>query len=199
MNHSNFPSGFEGFQCRLEAMVEALGGHNFVRIAVAQDMADGLRHIVDSRLGGYDATRGLTFAEYLLATASEFDAAAAAVERMVYREHEEPADAISAPIHGGAFALRDTRLWFETDRAALLMAHAYPDNGHTRRSGKERWSVSVTDDAKAFFHHAGGKEPSLSSTGAGSRDGAIKSLRRLAEAAFRAPLTDTTPATADAA
>jgi len=187
---SNHRPGFEGFQSRLDAMVEALGGHHFARVAVAQDMADRLRRLVDSRLG-YEATCGLTFSEYLLATAGEFDAAAATTEKIVYREHAEPADAVSAPIHGGTIALRDTRLWFETDRAALLLAHAYEDpHHHHRKGGKARWGVGLTDEAKAYFYHAGGKEPAQSSTSAGSRDGALKSLRRLAETAFGAPLTD---------
>ncbi|QCO18892.1 hypothetical protein D3869_26865 (plasmid) [Azospirillum brasilense] len=185
---SNFPQGFEGMQARLDAMVEALGGSHFARVAVANELAGALRRVVNDRLG-FAGSHGLTFAEYVLASRAEFDTASSTVEQRVYREMTEPSDAVSASVHGGVIALRGTCLWFETSRAALLLAHAYVDACHRRRAGKDRWSVSLTEEAKAYFFHAGGSEPAQSSTGAGSRDGAVKSLRRLAEVAFRAPLS----------
>lgn len=81
----NFPSGFEGFQARMEATIEACGGDDLARMAVERSFRAELERAVRKRESELNQGRKFEYprphhGSWLAATAPDFDLAAAEAE-----------------------------------------------------------------------------------------------------------------------
>lgn len=180
-------AGFQRLQAKAFELTFLLGGHQFAQCVVVKNAASLLDNLMRDRIDrekSWAVSRHFMFSSYLVATAGDFDAAIAQMERRFLRlEGEESATGASAEIFGGRLVLRGLDLWFETDRAHVLMAHAFQDGR------QNKWQISIRDKAaEVFFDLTGRHRPSVGTVHAKTQEAAVKSLQRMASDVFLAPL-----------
>jgi hypothetical protein len=147
----NYPCGFDGFQARIEAVTEMLGGTLFARMEVEREFVDALQIVLRRRLG--DGERLEERLEdrrdtwWTAATDEDFAAAVAAETR--FRGHAPAPESGRwrvGPAHGDA-VLRGADLWLETAGGHILLAFGVK---HDARS----WRIRLTaagEDLLAFL------------------------------------------------
>jgi len=143
----NYPCGFDGFQARIEAVTEMLGGTLFARMEVEREFVDALQIAVRQRLGQGHRLEDRRHTWWTAATSEDFAAAAAAEGR--FRGHAvEPESGRwrVGPARGDA-VLRSEDLWLETAGGHVLLAFGAK---HDARS----WRIELTaagEDLLAFL------------------------------------------------
>lgn len=173
----------------IDAIVVKLGGSAFARAVVTTSARELFRDEGDWR-----HSRHMVFCEALTANAADLRGVAVAVERRFVIS--EAAASHRCPLEaGGALVIRGERLYFETERAATLLVHAYEESmTYSRRGDAEppRWTIGVAKEAEAYLDFAGMKKPSVGIIHVKSRDGAIKGMIRIAKEHFGADMKPVT-------
>lgn len=170
---SNFPTGFDGFQARMEAAIEACGGDHIARMHCEREFAAAIARQVRKGRDRPHKCPGPHRGEWLAATAEQFDRAAQDAERRCVL-------ADPPPMNGERFKL----LWGKetmvraTSRGAVILAtrrglHASLTdtgyalasmNGHTHRSHHRTFRSE--EGAAAFFPRLAEQFVDLSPDGA---------------------------------
>src|SRR5437016_3604338 len=118
----NYPRGFDGFQARIEAVTEMLGGTLFARMEVEREFVDALQIALLRRLGTGQRLEDHRETWWTAATDEDFAAAALAEAR--FRGHASEPEAGRwrvGPAYGDA-VLRGSDLWLETTGGHVLLA-----------------------------------------------------------------------------
>ncbi|WP_432263110.1 hypothetical protein [Cupriavidus sp. TMH.W2] len=178
----NTEEGFAGILAAVDEVTKNLGGSHFMRLIVAKTAQDFVRAYTEPLFPNYQDRQGMTLSHYLFATPEVFDQAAGQLKRVLSLDGLPAAGWQSDEYQGGRLVLRDNTLRFETGNACFSVAKGAPE-----RSG-DKWRVFLTDSGEAMAEKFG-KKPSVTTTYAKSADGVMKSMRRLAEDAFRSSLT----------
>lgn len=176
---SNFGDGFLGFQARIDAIAEALGGDAEVREWVASEFAERLRRTMATMRGCREYTLPWRIF-WTMATTAEFDAGGRQAERIMGIEQYEPIEA-QATWRGAQLARRGATIWLEGGGYRLIVAMASRDDGESARKGKERWRAHITDEAASASGRSYGPGCHKSAN-AGSRAAAIKAAERIVKA-----------------
>lgn len=173
----NFPSGFSGFQARLQATIEACGGDELARMAVEREFRSALEREVRDRETETGADRNFHYPRphlgaWLAASDEDFDKAGAWAEGQF-----EFADGVEPQIPDGeTFRV----VWGEraiaraTRKAGIVLAE------------RRRNLVSFTDAGAAMARDNGVRLRSHHRT-FGSEEAAIAFLPKLATREFRLP------------
>lgn len=181
---------FASYQACVQTAIAELGGHPFARASVVLHAAGMLRDEVRERLGLHHHLELPPFTEWVLATASDFARAADKLDRLTGLHAGAPAMlASSETAYGGRLVLRPLRLTFETVTRTLVFAYAAPESFRAR-GNQQPHMVWLTNEGTAYLTHAALQRPKAASTHTRSEEGALKSLRRMAEEVFRVQLVD---------
>lgn len=176
----NFPPGFLGWQARIDAISEALGGSAVVREWVATEFAEKLRATMAIARGVRDYDLPWRVA-WTMATTAEFDQASAERERVMGIEQYEP---IAAEVewNGAMIRRREAGVWLEGGGYRLLIGLASVDRDDSHPRGGN-WRTHMCDEAMSASgqRYGPGKHSSVNSK---SRAAAIRSLDKLVESFF---------------
>lgn len=150
---SNFLTGFHGFQMRIDAIAEAVGGDPALRTCIAEDFDAQLRRsmAVLRKLPLYDQSIHWRIA-YTQATSEEFDHAVEQMEKIL-RQSQEPILARGL-YRTMTLVQRGTAVYIEGGDYGLRIASRYRNDHAERRVGpgqyekrQDSWTISISDHA----------------------------------------------------
>jgi hypothetical protein len=187
---TNFPEGFPGFQMTIDMTAEALGGHQAVRTAIANQFSDSIRDAVKHRLFGnrYDYSGGRWSVFWTEATDEDFRAAIADAGRYFARHATEEAitEEWESVTLGSKLVIRGTSLYLESPEHHLFLANASADDHARSRlhpaqtNRRDPWQIMLMKSGEGILEILK-KRPDKAGVNAQGRDGALRSLIRFAE------------------
>ena len=172
--------GFKVLQAMLDSLTADLGGTHVMRRVVASSASELVKHYTEALFPSYKERCRLYPNHYLFATEEVFESAAKQLKEAFSLEGLPTPSMQSDGWNGGRLALRENTLRFETDKAGFPIVKARAERG-----GKQM--VFLTADGE-FIAEEYGKKPSVCTIHVASESGALKSMMRLADDAFKAPL-----------
>lgn len=166
---------------RIDTIIDQLGGAPFAHAIVPRSAAEALRAVNEKHTGRsramWEIMHYQVFSEALLATPDEMRRTCDVLLCEFSIRDVEPT--LCGPISGGQLVVRENDLYFETDRAALLLVECYAD-----RYTAGRWNVVINRKGEAFLDLMGLPKPSVTRTSTKSQSAAMKSLSRIASDLF---------------
>lgn len=190
MVNTNYPDGFPGFQGRIEALTEALGGHEAARTIVEDQYVRSLREVICHRLYGKSWSSGERYsALWTAATDADFNDAHDAAMRFFRPRDEEIIHEWQSLALSATIRLRQCTLFLERDEYAASLAIGAPDTSGAARlhpaqtTRRDPWHIHLTDFGETIAKVLK-RRPSNAATTAQGLVGARKTLVRFAETIF---------------
>lgn len=176
-------TAFAGLLATIDQIVSDLGGTRAARAIVSLAAREATAAVKVRELG-YQ----MTLCDVFVISAAGFRAATQTLKDQ-FRIREEAPVSRAGRFQAGRLAVRGDRMYFETDRASVMLTHCYQDtHSGSRKDGGERWTTAVTEEAQTLLHLSGLAKLRVCMTHSKSQQLAIKRISRVAEEGFKVSL-----------
>ncbi len=163
-------AAYENLRNTMDILASKLGDDGFARSVVTVGARNALQEVMPRAWErGYSVH---AFCEALQATQEHMMAAALLLER-IFALRDKPAEFIGS-LGKGQLAVRGNALYFETDSAASMFAHAFTPYGQ-----QDRWTTAMTKDAEIYLTENKMNRPSVSVSHSKTEESAMKTLVRI--------------------